>query len=52
MLIQLDDSHHRWLGSEVPPFALLLAVDDATGCVVNARFCKQEDTQGLSVFKG
>ena len=44
MLIQLDGSHHRWLGNEVPPFALLLTVDDATGSVVNARFCEQEDT--------
>ena len=44
MLIQLDGSHHRWLGDGRPPFALLLAVDDATGCVVNARFCDQEDS--------
>ena len=44
MLIQLDGSHHRWLGDERPPFALLLAVDDATGSVVNARFCNEEDT--------
>ena len=45
MLIQLDGSHHRWLGDERPPFALLLAVDDATGCVVHARFCEQEDSR-------
>ena len=44
MLIQLDGSHHRWLGEDGPPFALLLAVDDATGCVVNALFCEQEDS--------
>ena len=42
MLIQVDGSHHRWLGDEVSPFALLLAVDDATGIVVNAMFCEQE----------
>ena len=45
MLIQVDGSHHRWLGDEVPPFALLLAVDDATGIVVNALFCEQENTR-------
>ena len=44
MLIQLDGSHHQWLGEDGPPFALLLAVDDATGCVVNALFCEQEDS--------
>ena len=36
MLIQLDGSYHRWLGDHSPPFTLLLAVDDATGSVVNA----------------
>ena len=44
MLIQLDGSHHRWLGDHRPPFTLLLAVDDATGSVVNALFCEQEDS--------
>ena len=39
ILIQLDGSYHRWLGSGQPPFTLLLAVDDATGSVVNALFC-------------
>ena len=42
MLIQIDGSHHRWLRDDVPPFALLLAVDDATGIVVNALFCERE----------
>ena len=45
MLIQVDGSHHRWLGHHVSPFALLLAVDDATGIVVNALFCEQENTR-------
>ena len=45
MLIQLDGSHHRWLGDDGPPFALLLAVDDATGIVVNALFCEQENSR-------
>ena len=38
-------SHHRWLGDHGPPFVLLLAVDDATGIVVNALFCEQENTR-------
>ena len=40
MLIQLDGSYHRWLADHSPPFTLLLAVDDATGSVVNALFCR------------
>ena len=44
MLIQLDGSYHRWLGEDGPQFTILLAVDDATGCVVNALFCDHEDT--------
>ena len=45
MLIQIDGSYHRWLGEDGPQFTLLLAVDDATGCVVNALFCEQENTR-------
>ncbi len=45
MLIQVDGSHHRWLGDDGPPFALLLADDAATGIVVNALFCEQENTR-------
>ena len=45
MLVQVDGSHHRWLGDHDVPFALLLAVDDATGIVVNALFCEQENTR-------
>ena len=45
MLVQVDGSHHRWLGDHGAPFALLLAVDDATGIVVNAMFCEQENTR-------
>ena len=43
ILIQLDGSHHPWLGDQAPPFALLVAVDDATGTVVDAFFGEQED---------
>ena len=45
MLIQIDGSYHRWLGEYGPQFTLLLAVDDATGCVVNAQFCEYENTR-------
>ena len=44
MLIQLDGSYHRWLADHSPSFTLLLAVDDATGSVVNALFCNHEDS--------
>ena len=46
MLVQLDGSHHAWLEDRGPKFALLLAVDDATGTVVNAVFRTGEDTRG------
>ena len=45
MLIQIDGSYHRWLGEDGLRFTLLLTVDDATGCVVNALFCEQENTR-------
>ena len=43
MLIQMDGSHHPWLGGRMPPFTLLITVDDATGTVVDALFCEKED---------
>ena len=45
MLIQVDGSHHPWLGDQVPSFTLLIAVDDATGTVANALFCELDFTQ-------
>ena len=39
----MDGSHHPWLGDQVPPFTLLIAVDDATGTVANALFCEKEE---------
>ena len=44
MLIQMDGSHHPWLGDLAPPFTLLIAVDDATGTALSAWFCEQEDS--------
>ena len=46
MLMQVDGSHHPWLGDGGPHFTLLLAVDDATGTVANAVFRPEEDTRG------
>jgi hypothetical protein len=46
MLLQIDGSHHQWLGEQGPWLTLLLAVDDATGTVPYALFRKQEDTEG------
>ena len=45
MLLQIDGSHHQWLGEKCPRFTLLLTVDDATGTVSGARFSKEEDTR-------
>ena len=44
MLIQMDGSFHPWLGDQVPPFTLLIAVDDATGTVADALFCEKEES--------
>ena len=53
MLIQVDGSHHRWLGERGPWLTLLLAVDDATGTVPYALFREQEDTKGyFHLMKG
>ena len=45
-LLQVDGSHHAWLEQRGPRFALLLAVDDATGAVVHALFRPAEDACG------
>ena len=42
--MQVDGSHHRWLGNGGPRIALLLTVDDATGTVPAAMFSEEEDT--------
>jgi transposase len=53
VLVQVDGSHHRWLGEHGPWLTLLLAVDDATGTVPYALFREQEDTEGyFRLMKG
>ena len=46
MLIQIDGSHHRWLGDDHPRFDLHLAVDDSTGRVLTANCRPDEDACG------
>ena len=50
MLVQIDGSHHRWLGEDGPQFTLLLAVDDATTAVATAVFRPEEDTRGYFIL--
>ena len=45
MLLQIDGSHHQWLGEKCSRFTLLLTVDDATGTVPGALFSQEEDTR-------
>ncbi len=53
MLVQIDGSHHRWLGERGPWLTLFLAVDDATGTAPYALFREQEDTEGyFRLMKG
>lgn len=52
-LLQVDASLHAWLGGDHKPFALVGAVDDATGEVVDARFFPTETTEAyLSLLNG
>jgi len=53
VLIQMDGSHHAWLGDRGPILTLLLAIDDATGPPPYALFREQEDTEGyFALLKG
>ena len=52
MPIQMDGSHHPWLGDQVPPFTLLIAVDDATRTVADALFCEKEEAYTYFLQKG
>ena len=46
MLLQIDASHHDWLEGRGPRMALIGAIDDATGKVIDAFFREQEDSEG------
>jgi len=51
MLVQYDGSSHRWFGGRTSH--LLLAIDDATGKILNAEFFEGETTfNAMKVIKG
>ena len=53
MLLQIEGSQHPWLEDRGPKLTLLIAVDDATGTVVQAVFRTTEDTRGyLMLLEG
>ena len=43
LLVQIDGSPHDWLEGRGPRLCLVGAIDDATGAIVAATFCKTED---------
>jgi transposase len=43
-LVQIDGSPHAWFEDRGPRCTLLLAVDDATGCIGAAQFARAETT--------
>jgi transposase len=45
-LVQVDGSHHRWFGPDLPPVVLMAAIDDATSTVVAAHFRDREESLG------
>jgi transposase len=46
LLLQIDASHHDWLQGRGARMALIGAIDDATGKVIDAFFREQEDSEG------
>jgi len=45
MMLQIDGSHHPWLGENAPACVLIAAIDDATKAIVYAYFEEAETTQ-------
>lgn len=43
LMVQIDGSHHRWFSNKLP-HCLTLAMDDATGKILAAKFTKKETT--------
>ncbi len=43
IMVQIDGSHHRWFSHKLP-HCLTLAMDDATGKILGAKFTKTETT--------
>jgi transposase len=46
MMVLWDGSPHPWFGSDPPPCCLLVAMDDATGAILAARFFPFEGSAG------
>lgn len=46
LLLQIDASHHDWLEGRGPKMAMIGAIDDATGKVIQAFFREREDSEG------
>lgn len=44
MMVHLDASRHRWLGANEPMWDLLVALDDADGRMLYAKFVPEEDS--------
>ena len=51
-LLQMDASFHRWVGPEGPVWALVGAIDDATGDVPGARFFPAETREAYFTVLG
>lgn len=49
LLVQLDGSPHNWLGDRGPRLTLVGGIDDASGIIVGATFCANED--GAAYFE-
>jgi transposase len=45
-MVLWDGSPHRWFGPDFPPCCLMVALDDATGAILAARFFLFEGTEG------
>jgi transposase len=45
-LVQIDGSHHDWFEGRAPKCCLLVFIDDATSCIMQARFEEAETTLG------
>ena len=41
MLLRRDVSPHPWLGDRMPPFTVLIAVNDVAGTKLDVLFCEE-----------
>jgi len=50
IMIQMDGSHHDWLGKGGKRFCLMAAIDDATSQIVASHFSKGETTRDYMIL--